>query len=59
MGKKSKRVIYVYIYVTDSLCCMAEANKTLHINYTPTKIKLKKQQKVHITSFTRENFDSG
>ena len=30
MGKESKKEwIYVYIYITDSLCCTAETNSTL------------------------------
>ena len=31
--------------VTDSLCCKAETNTTLEINYTPIKINFKKIKK--------------
>ena len=35
MGKESKKQ---WIYVTNSLCCTAETNRTLYINHTPIKI---------------------
>ena len=35
---------WICICVTDSLCCTAETNTTLYINYTPIKIKKKKKK---------------
>ena len=37
MGKESEKVIYMYI--TESLCCTPETNRTLYINYTSIKKK--------------------
>ena len=36
-GKKWEKKKNVYIYMTESLCCIAEINITLYINYTSIK----------------------
>ena len=41
--------IYTYIYIIESLCCIAETNITLWINYTSTKILIKKKNKDRTT----------
>ena len=44
-------ILYIYIYthththIADSLCCIAEANTTLHSNYMPMHIILNTKQK--------------
>ena len=44
-------IIYIYIYthththIADSLCCIAEANTTLHSNYMPMHIILNTKKK--------------
>ena len=38
-GKESEKNAYIYICITDSLCCTAEINTTLQINYTPIKFE--------------------
>ena len=41
--------IHTYVYISDSLCCILETNVSLQINYTPTKVKKKKERKkLHI-----------
>ena len=37
-----KKNTYIYICITESLCCTAEINTTLSINYTSKQIKKKK-----------------
>ena len=34
MGKESKKE-WIYVSITDLLCCTEETNTTLQINYTP------------------------
>ena len=56
MGRKFKREwIYVYIYVTDSLCRTVETNMTLLSNYTPIKLILKAGNRIksHPEGFPR------
>ena len=36
--------MYLYIYITESLCCTAEINTTLQINYISIKLIFKKDQ---------------
>ena len=36
-----KKDIYICIRITESLCCAAEINTTLEINYTSVKFKKK------------------
>ena len=38
-GKEYEKHIYIYICITESLCCTPETNTTLLINYTPIKKK--------------------
>ena len=35
--EKNLKKKYMYIYVTESLCCTPETNTTLYINYTSIK----------------------
>ena len=32
--------VYLYIYITGSLCCTSETNPLLYINYTSIKMKM-------------------
>ena len=41
-GREAQRGEDICIRITDSLCCTAETNKTLYINYTPLKKELGK-----------------
>ena len=41
-GKEGQEGGDVCIHIADSLCCTAETNKTLYINYTPLKKELGK-----------------
>ena len=34
MGKEPEKE-WIYVYITESLCCTPETNTTLKINYTP------------------------
>ena len=52
MGKESKTIRYI-ICITDSLCCAAEANITLQINYHPIQNYFK--IKPEFTLKTRKN----
>ena len=37
-GKEIQKRGEIYIYIADSLCCMAETNMTLYSNYDPIKL---------------------
>ena len=37
--------VCVYTHIIDSLCCTAETNTTLQINYAPMKVNYKKKKK--------------
>ena len=41
---KNKEGLYVYIYIADSFCCVAETSTTLYSDYIPVKITLNKKQ---------------
>ena len=45
MEKESKERRGICLCITDSLCCIPEANTILYINYIPIKIKKKKTKK--------------
>ena len=43
--EKNMKKIYMYAFVTKSLCCTPETNTTLYLNCTPIKKFLQKKQK--------------
>ena len=36
--RKRAEIIYIYIYISDSLCCRTETNRTLLMNCIPIKV---------------------
>ena len=46
-GKNEKKTMDICICRTDSFCCATETNTTLYINYTLTKINLKKNSNIN------------
>ena len=44
MKKRILKRVDIHVCITDSLCCTAQTNTALQINYTPIKINLKKKK---------------
>ena len=48
--------IYIYIYISESLCCTPETNTTLQSNYTSIKKKQIKKDKYQNTIYIMKSF---